>query len=82
VNRGSVVRGITRGRFTAVYDAEIKSGGPEYEAHRLAIERFYASTMNPTAFVLTTSHAYIFEGNGLKHSLMGRVRHAKEPPEL
>ncbi len=36
----------------------------------------------PAAFVLTTSHAYIFMGNGLKHSLMGRVRHGKEPPEL
>ena len=36
---------------------------------------------NPTAFVLTISHAYIFMGNGLKHSLMGRVRHGKEPPE-
>ena len=35
----------TRARFAAAYDAEIKSGRPEYEAHRLTIEKFHASTM-------------------------------------
>ncbi len=37
---------------------------------------------NLTAFVLTTSHAYVYMGNAMKHSLMGQVRHVKEPPEL
>lgn len=36
---------IARSRFAAAYDAEIKGGRPEYEAHSVTIETFRASTM-------------------------------------
>ena len=34
-----------RARFAAAYDAEMKSGRPEYEAHSMTIETFRASAM-------------------------------------
>lgn len=34
-----------RARFAATYDSEIKNGRPEYEAHRITIEKFHTTAM-------------------------------------
>ena len=61
---------------------------PDGSSHRTPPRLYFnvflltAVYTNLTAFVLTTSHAYVYMGNAMKHSLMGQVRHVKEPPEL
>lgn len=38
-----------RSRFMSAYDSEIKSGRPEYDAHKVTIDSFHAETMGETA---------------------------------